>query len=207
VAVGALTRRDLDRFLRTLAGRLPCRATLVLTGGSQAMLLGGTRPTADIDFGLSLAGSDAGRWLEVEALVGAAARDSGVAVQFAEDVDRWSSVSIPPGRRRTRSLGRLGRLSVRLLDPRCWAVYKLARYLQPDVEDLVAVLRRERVPWASLARLCGESLRSSPRSTQLRLFRGQVEHFFAAHGRAVWGARFEPERAIGAFRRAAGIPA
>ena len=29
---------------------------------------------------------------------------------------------------------------VRLLEPSCWAVYKLARYLQQDQEDLVAVL-------------------------------------------------------------------
>ena len=45
----ALTRRDLSRFLRSFARQLPCPTTLILTGGSEALVLGGTRPTADID--------------------------------------------------------------------------------------------------------------------------------------------------------------
>ena len=48
----ALTRRDLSRFLRTFARQLPCPTTLILTGGSEALVLGGTRPTGDVDFGL-----------------------------------------------------------------------------------------------------------------------------------------------------------
>jgi hypothetical protein len=95
---------------------------------------------------------------------------------------------------------------VHLLEPICWAVYKLARYLDSDVDDLRAVLRRQRIPWHGLARLCGESLRGSPRSTQLRLFRQQVEHFFRTHGVRVWGTPFDPEHAIRIFRKAAAIP-
>ena len=97
------------------------------------------------------------------------------------------------------------RPALRLLEPACWAVYKLARYLDADVEDLRTVLRRERVPSLALARLCGESLRASPRSTQLFLFRRQVEHFLAQHGRAIWGRRFDVSRTVAAFHRAAGI--
>jgi hypothetical protein len=101
---------------------------------------------------------------------------------------------------------KVGRLSVHVLEPGCWAVYKLARYLESDIEDLVAVLGHERVPWRRLARVCGLALRSSPRSTQLALFRHQFEHFFDQHGKAVWGKRFAPGSAVSAFRSAAGIP-
>ena len=202
----ALNRRDLTRFFAALAARVPCRVTLVLTGGGEAMLLGGRRPTGDLDFGLSVAARDRHRWPDVETAVAAATAETGVAVQFSDDIDRWSSVSVPPAIRGSRRLRTVGRLSVCLLDPACWAVYKLARYLDADVEDLVAVLRHAHVPWSRLARFCGVALRSSPRSTQLILFRRQVEHFFRLQGATVWGKRFDAERAVRAFQRAARIP-
>jgi hypothetical protein len=204
--VGTLTRTDLSRFLGALSRRLPCPVRLVLTGGGEAMLLGSRRPTGDVDFGLATTPQRVRFWTEVEAAVAAAAREARVAVQYSTDIDRWSPISIPPAKRRTRALERRGRLSVHLLDPACWAVYKLARYLDSDVEDLRVVLRRQRVSSLSLARLCGVCLRASPRSTQLFLFRRQVEHFFREHGRAVWGAGFRAERAVVAFRRTARLP-
>lgn len=170
------------------------------------MLLGGRRPTGDLDFGVVLSRGRTHHWPEVEAAIARAAVDARVRVQYSTDIDRWSSVAIPSRRRRTRPFRRIGRLSVHLLDPACWAVYKLARYLESDLADLRAVLRRQRVSALRLAGLCGESLRESPRSTQLFLFRRQVEEFFRMHGRAVWGRRFDPGAAVAAFRRAAGIP-
>jgi len=178
---------------------------LVLTGGSEALLLGGSRPTGDIDFGLVVAPRYASSWREIETAIAAAAEEAGVRVQYSSDLDRWSPISIPPARRKTRPFAKIGRLSVHLLDPACWAVYKLARYLDSDVEDLRAVLRAEKVDARVLARLCGLSVRSSPRSTSLALFRRQVEHFFRRHGAAIWGERLDSARAIEAFHKAAGI--
>lgn len=201
-----LTRADLDRFLRALARELPCAATIVLTGGCEAMLLGGARPTGDVDFELVPPG-DPGRTALVERAVAAAAAQTGVTVQWSTEIDRWSPVSVPPRYRRSRPHRRIGSLHVRLLDPACWAVYKLARYLEADVDDLRAVLRREGVSPRRLARVCGEALRASPRSTALFQFRRQVEDFFERHGNAVWGRRFEAAAAVAAFRRAAGFAA
>jgi len=206
VRTRALTRTDLARFLAAVACRLPCPAKIVLTGGTEAMLFGGSRPTGDVDFGLTVSARFRSHWPGVEKAVNAAAREVGIAVQYSSDLDRWSSVAIPPARRRTRPYRRVGRLTVHLLDPANWAVYKLARYLDADVDDLRVVLRRQRVPSRRLATLCGESLRASPRSTQLFLFRKQVEHFFREHGPAVWGRRFDPSPAIAAFHQAARIP-
>ena len=197
---------DLDRFFRALAERLPCPVRIVLTGGGEALVLGGVRPTADLDLQLVVDDRRTVHLPAIEAAIAAAGHQSGVVVQYATDIDRWSSVSIPPSRRRTRPFRRVGRLSIHLLDPLCWAIYKLSRYLESDVTDLRAVLRRQRVSWRRLAVLCGESLRASPRSTQLVLFRRQVEHFFRTEGPAIWGARFDPTRSIDAFRAAARIP-
>lgn len=203
--MNALSRADLTAFFRELGQRLPGPARLILTGGSEAMLLGGSRPTRDIDFGIVPLARGRASWPEIERAIADAAAEVGVVVQYSEDIDRWSSVAIPRTRFRTRLLRRTGRLSVHLLDPACWAVYKLARYLDSDAEDLVAVLRRQRVSDLRLARLCGQSLRSSPRSPALFSFRKQVEHFLTEHGPSVWGRGFNPSRPIATFRRAAGM--
>lgn len=202
----ALSHADLTRFFGALDRRLPCPGKIILTGGSEALLLGGQRPTGDIDFGLVVADRYTRFWSDIEAAIAAASVAARVVVQYSTDIDRWSSVAIPPHRFKTRRYQRLSRLTVHLLDPLCWAVYKLARYLETDITDLHAVLTCQQVSSFRLARLCGECLRTSPRSTQLFLFRRQVEHFFRTHGVQIWGAQFESIPVIAAFRQAAGIP-
>lgn len=54
VEMAFLTRTDLSKFFTVLVRRLPCPVRLIITGGIEAMLLGGTRPTGDIDFGLTV---------------------------------------------------------------------------------------------------------------------------------------------------------
>lgn len=201
----SLTKATLGGFQRALARRLPCPVRIVLTGGSEALLLGGVRPTADVDFEVVLAPARRDRWPDIERAIGEASRETDIPVQYSSDIDRWSSVAIPPSQRRSIPHRRVGRLSIHLLEPTCWAVYKLARYLDTDVEDLRIVLRRQRVPWQRLARLTGACLRTSPRSTQLFLFRRQVEDFFRSHGPTVWGRKFDAADAIRAFHGAAGI--
>ncbi len=203
----ALSHADINKFFSALARRLSSPAKLILTGGSEAMLLGGRRPTGDLDFSLVMSDRTPALSSQVEAAIAAASRKAGVAVQYSTDIDRWSQVAIPKTKTKTRFYKRFGPLTVHLLDPKCWAIYKLGRYLDSDVEDLLSVLKRQRVSWIGLARLCGECLRLSPRSTQLYLFRRQVEHFFKQHGRRVWGKSFRSETAIALFHRTAKIHA
>lgn len=199
-----LRRSDLRRFFRHVASRLPFPVTIVLTGGAEALVLGGIRPTADLDFGVEVAPRWRERWPEIESAIAEASRTTGIAAQYGEELDHWSSVSVPPKRRRSRPWLRFGRLRLRLLDPACWAIYKLARYLESDRADLVPVLRREGVRWSRLTRLAGESLRESPKSSALFLFRKHVEHFLREDGHRIWGAGFDPEQAIRSFHEAAG---
>ena len=203
--MGVLARADLTRFWKALAHRLPCLVRVILTGGGEAMLLGGRRPTGDLDFGVELTPRWAHHWPDVERAIAEAAGETGVAVQYSTEIDRWSPVSVPVLRRRSRRWERHGRLDVHLLDPACWAVYKLARYFDSDVQDLREVLRAEGVTSRRLAAICGESLRASPRSPQLFSFRRQVEHFFREHGPMIWGRKFDAEGAVQGFQRAAGL--
>jgi hypothetical protein len=74
-----LAPADLDRFLRLFARRLPCPVRLVLTGGGQAMVLGGTRPTGDLDFALVVGPRFERHWPAVEAAVAATRDETGIA--------------------------------------------------------------------------------------------------------------------------------
>jgi hypothetical protein len=198
----------LDPFFQALAARVPCRVKIILTGGAEALLLGSTRPTRDLDFGITLIPTGEAHerhWPEVEAAIAAASQASGVTVQYSTDIDRWSSITMPDYQRHTRLHRRFGRVWVHLLEPAYWAVPKLARYLDSDAADIESVFRAQGVQPGSLARLCGRALRASPRSTAQFTFRQHVEHFFRTRGPAIWGSRFDPEAAVRLFQRAAGI--
>jgi len=203
--MAVLSPVNLRKFFLALARRLPVPATLVLTGGGAAMILGGRRPTGDVDFNVLMKGGNVELLAEVESAIAAASQEAGVVVQYSTDIDRWSQVTVPTRRRKVRFHRRYGKLTVQLLEPKCWAVYKLTRYLDSDVKDLVSVLTRQKVSWPGLAPPCGASLRSSPRSTQLFLFRRQVEHFLTQHGTKIWGERFNSEKAVAVFHRAGRI--
>jgi hypothetical protein len=198
----------LDAFFEELARRVPSPVKVILTGGAEALLLGSSRPTADIDFGIALSvagGTEDHSWGMVEAAVAEASRAAGVAVQYSADIDRWSMVAMPNYRRHTQPYRRYGRVTVHLLEPAYWAVPKLARYLDTDQLDLQVVLQAQRVQPQHLARVCGRALRASPRSTALFLFRQHVEDFLRTRGASVWGEGFDAEAAVTVFHRAAGI--
>ncbi|MBI4531794.1 MAG: hypothetical protein HY709_09740 [Candidatus Latescibacteria bacterium] len=207
--MGELNHDDVDSFFHALAEKAPYRIKVILTGGVEAMLLGGTRPTRDIDFGVLPSGGPKVRetmWNQIEQTISDVAYRQGIAVQYAEDIERWSMIALPSYQRHTHLYRRFGRVSVHLLDPEYWAVSKLMRYLDTDITDIGAVLQTQRVPWGKVARICGRALRASPRSSALWLFRRQVEHFFKEYGRKIWGQGFEPMEAIRTFHRTAGIP-
>lgn len=90
--MAALRRADLKKFFSALARRLPCPAKIVLTGGGEAMLLGGQRPTGDLDFSIVLRSRATTSLSEIERAVAQGAREAGVAVQYSTDIDRWSQV-------------------------------------------------------------------------------------------------------------------
>jgi hypothetical protein len=181
---------------------------LILTGGAEALLMGSTRPTGDLDFGITLittAEAQERHWAEVEAAIAAASRVAHVTVQYSADIDRWSAITMPNYPRHTRLHRRFGRVWVHLLEPAYWAIPKLARYLDTDAADIETVSRAQGVKPEPLARLCGRALRASPRSTAQFSFRQHVEHFFRARGPTVWGSSFDAEAAVRSFQRAARI--
>ncbi len=197
--------RAIDRFFRLLAEEFGKPATVVITGAAAGSLWGHIRPSRDIDFGITLTSRHPAIWNLFQAAVDRASRQTGIQGNYAEDIDRWSSISFLDWRRHTLAYRRFGKLRVRLLDPAYWSIGKLGRYFDLDVHDLVTVLKRKRLPLLRVLRLWAKALRASPRSSAVFQFRTQVEHFLRLYGRTIWGRRFDYEAALRLFHRHAGI--
>ncbi len=195
----------IDRFFSVLASELDRSATVMITGAAAGSLLGHVRPSQDIDFSIRLVRGHGHDWPTVEAAVARTVKLTSIQANYAEDIDRWGMISLLDYTRHTRPYKRFGKLTVRVLDPAYWAIGKLTRYLRPDIRDLVAVLKAQRVPHEQAVRIWGRALRASPRSAVCELFRRHVEAFLRQNGRKIWGKGFDADAAVNAFHRAAGI--
>lgn len=200
-----MNRTQIDGFFRVLAEQWGGKGIVLLTGAAAASIWGHVRPSVDIDFAVQLKRRGRSVWGKLEDAIDRTVRLTGIQANYAEDIDRWGLITLLDYRRHTRPYRRFGPLEVRLLDPAYWSIGKMTRYLDPDVRDMIQVFKRQNVAADHLARLWGRALKRSPRSTALSQFRRQVEHFLRSHGRAVWGRKFAPERALRRFYKEAGI--
>ena len=203
-----MNAREISRYFQILSALFKKPCTLLLTGAPAGAFYGRIRATMDIDFAVKrktpLPQKDK-FWQEFSDATHAASRRTGIAAQYAEDIDRWSSITFLDYWKHTHCFKRFGKIEVRTFDPSYWAIGKFTRYLDPDIRDLIQVFKKTKTSWRKLARVLGVALRKSPKSTACFLFRRQVEDFFKAYGKRIWGKRFRQEIAIAAFHAAAGI--
>ncbi len=201
--------QGISRVFRALKKEFdqPCR--VILTGAGAGVVYGRIRATMDLDFALKFkTGSLAAKeklWREFQEAAKKVSAKTGIAFQYAEDIDRWSSITFLDYEKHARPFKKFGRMEVCLLDPSYWAIGKLARYLEPDIRDLVTVLKKTKTSWKKLAPILGLALKKSPKSTACFLFRRQVEDFFTTYGKRIWRKAYSKEKAIQTFHKAAGI--
>lgn len=195
-----MNEAQLQRFLHALARESDQPVRLIITGAAAAAVWGAARPSLDVDFAIIPVGRRK-EWALIEAAIARAVQRTGIPANFAQDIDRWGPVSLLDYQRHTVAYRRFGQLRVELLDPAYWTIGKISRYLDPDVRDLVSVLKRRHLAPDRLIRLWARALRASPRSDGLAQFRRQAEHFLRTYGRSVWGARFNPDDAVSRFNR------
>ena len=126
---------------------------------------------------------------------------TGIAVNFSEDIDRWSQITFLDYRKHTIAYKTFGRIAVFVLSPSYWSIGKIARYLDPDVDDLVKVLKTNPVNPPELAGLWGRALTNSPRSTASFTFKKHAEHFLRTYGATIWGKGFDREDCLKALSK------
>lgn len=200
-----MNRGEIARYFRILAGiyRRPC--TIILTGAAAGTFYGNIRATLDLDFAIRFKARSKKKresaWQEFAGCAQEVSLRTGIAAQYAEDIDRWSSITYLDYQNHTIRYRRFGLIEVRLLDPCYWAIGKMTRYLDPDIRDLIEVLKKTRTPPAKLARVLGMALRKSPKSTACELFRRQTEDFFRSYGPRIWGRQFSSKRILAVFNR------
>ncbi len=204
-----MNQKEILRFFKILADLFEEKCQIILTGAAAGALYGRVRPTTDIDFSLKLNRKSARgydrSWQSFAKAVHEASARTGIAAQYGEDIDRWSSITLLDYEKRKYLFRRFGKIAVYLMEPSYWAIGKLGRYLDSDIRDLVHVLKLTGTSWQILAAILGKALRKSPKSTACFSFRRQVEDFLKNYGRQVWGKNYPPEEAIKLFHKKAGI--
>ncbi len=200
-----MTKGQIGQFFTIVGAEFHKSARIILTGAAAGTIMGSTRPSLDIDFGIELRKFSRENWQKLESAIQKAIEKTGIQANYAEDIDRWGMITLHDYRRRVTLYKKYGKLSIYVLDPAYWSIGKMTRFLDPDIQDMLLVFRKQKVPPGRLARVWGNALRESPRSIFLTRFRSQVEAFYLTYGKKIWGKDFDPSRSIGQFYSASGI--
>jgi len=192
-----MRQKELFRFFEVLSKQWKKAADILLLGGAASLLMGGGRPTLDIDFEVVLTAKR--NWSDFEQAVQRTQQETGIAAQFSESVERWSQITLLDYRRHRKFVKTFGKLKVYLLESPYWSIGKISRYWDQDVMDMVAVFEKEQPDPYKLARLWQMAIQRSPRSTVLLSVKKHAHHFFKTFGRKIWGNNFEKERILSQF--------
>lgn len=194
--------RQIDNFFRSasqnIKGIPKGRIKVILTGACAGILMGGNRPSIDIDFCIERERKYAA---QTESAIKKASSITGIAVNFSEDIDRWSQITFLDYKRHVLPYRTFGAIEVSILSPEYWSIRKITRYLDPDVDDLVKVLKSKRVSAESLAKLWAKALAKSPRSSASWTFKKHAEHFLRTYGVLIWGRDFDADSVLQKFFR------
>jgi hypothetical protein len=189
-----------EKFFKELGAGLRSPLTIVLTGGAAAHLLGGERPTQDLDFNIQP--EDPENWEEDSQTMDRLSAKHHLPLEYSEDISRWSMINLLDWREHTLPYGSYGRLTVRLLHPKYWSIGKISRGLQTDFEDLVVILKKFKLGADELIPFWAQALRSSERSSELFIARKMIEDFLRQEGRKIWGPGYDPVAALKSFKGA-----
>ncbi len=190
-------KKKIDIFFNALAGEWPHPTQIILVGGAVVLLKTGKRVTEDLDFEVSFSrGPDKDKFFQAISRV---REETGIHFQFAESIERWSQISFLDYRDHLELYKRYGSIQVYLLEATYYALTKVVRYLDQDISDLVAVLRKEKPDPVRLAALWQRALKESPLSGKIYQTRKQMHDFFKTNGRKIWGDSFQSEKILPMF--------
>ncbi len=202
-----MDKNQIETFFQVMAENLPCEITVALTGAAAGSLMGRVRPSLDIDFGI-LPRENAltpQTWQLLEASIDKATQKTGIAAQYARDIDRWSMISFLDYADHLRFFKKIGNIRVCFLAPEYWSIGKMGRFLDLDLQDILTVMTQEKTDPQRLAGIWGKALKASIPSTASSDFKKRVEYFFRTHGTQIWGKSFNTDKTLESFHSGAGI--
>ena len=167
----------MDRFFRLASREYPGKARVYLLGGAAAILMGGSRPTLDIDFEADLGKAGQKAWNSFDAAIQKAQEETGILAQYSQSIERWGMITLLDYKRKAQHHKTYGRLQVFVLSPLHWSIGKIGRFLQQDCDDLVQVFLKTRPDPLALAKLWRRALVRSPRSPELGTVQRNILYF------------------------------
>ena len=202
-----MRKRQIDGFFRELDRELGVDGQIILVGASAGSLMGHIRPSVDIDFEIRLKGRRSASKAEaLDRSIRKVAEKMGVAVNYSQNVSRWSMINFMDYRKTALSYKVFGKLTVKLIAPEYWTIGKMGRFIRTDMTDIQKIIRIKKLKASSLIKIWARALKHSELSLELGQYRRHVEFFLARYGPRLWEKSFDAEKAIRLFRKLAGIP-
>jgi hypothetical protein len=133
---------QLTQFLTRLGERYPHPAAIYIFGGSAILWLGGQRNTGDIDYTLVPANA------ALREAISLTAAELDLALEESSPAE---FMPLPTeAEKRHELIGTFGQLRAYMFDPYSMAVMKIDRAFDSDMEDVVFLLRTERINLTAL---------------------------------------------------------
>ena|SRR3989338_11027736 len=197
-----MNRRQIDRFFKVLDAALDRPAEIILIGAGAASLMGHVRPSLDIDFEIRYSRMRAaGERDRLQEAIRKASNQTGLAVDYSEHVSHWSMIDFADYRQTAVPYQRIGKLKIKIIAPAHWTIGKMGRFYELDIQDMVQILRKNKVPAASVIRVWTKALKKSALSLELGQFREHVHYFLRHYAKKIWGARANSEMLIQTFEK------
>ena len=142
--MAVISKTNIEIFLKTVGERCEPESTLFLLGGGALEMLGGMRPTVDLDY----VGDDI-QPNSLQQLMAQIADDLHIEI---EAVPIAEFIPLPLGaKERAILVGKFGNLTVYIFDPYTIALSKLDRGFDTDIEDICFLIHRDLVEVDQLA--------------------------------------------------------
>lgn len=185
-----MKKSDLDLFFQALATEIQEALNFYITGGIASWLMGGHRPTQDIDFAVQ----GGKNWEALSEKIYKISRGHKIPVEFAEDISRWGMIGLSDFTQKAKLYKKFGSLKVYLLEPSIWSIGKISRYLADDISDIEIVFKKQKLKAESTIKTWAKALRESPKSSEQILFIKKVQDFLKHSGPKIWGKKFDAEK-------------
>lgn len=184
-----MNRKKIHEFFKRLDISLDQKAVVIVVGASAASLMGHVRPSFDIDFEIRLSRSTSAQKRKLAETILKTARETGVAVNFSENIGGWSMVSYLDYRKTALAYKKFGKLDVKLIEPAYWTIGKMTRFLELDVQDMVKIIRKKKIKPERVIKVWARAFQSSDLSLELGQFKEHVLFFLAQYAKKIWGKK------------------
>ena len=97
---------------------------------------------------------------------------------------------------------KVGKITLKLIEPAYWTIGKMARFLELDIQDMLKIIRRKKLPARRLIKIWAAAADASDLSLELGQFRDHVVYFLKHYARRLWGKTADPEKQVRFFLQA-----